>query len=111
MEFDEGKRFFPALINDEKMYEHIYKVACLILGKDNVLLAEPTMAGEDFSFYLEEIPGAMLYLGVGSKNINDTQTFHSPYFSLDEDTLALGAAINAALAEMYIESAQPVASL
>jgi IAA-amino acid hydrolase len=108
VEFDEGTVFYPALINDQKMYEHIKKVGSLMLGQRNVLLCEPTMGGEDFSFYTEKVPGAMFFLGAKNKSENTSHTFHSPYFSLDEDTLPLGAAMNAAIAEMYIESAQSV---
>lgn len=103
VDFD-SDTFYPALINDNKMYEHIYKVGSLMLGKNNFLSTEPTMGGEDFAFYLEEIPGAMFFLGVGTENSTALQMFHSPHFELNEDTLPVGAAMNAAIAEMYIKS-------
>lgn len=103
VDFD-SDTFYPALINDNKMYEHIYKVGSLMLGKNNFLSTEPTMGGEDFAFYLEEIPGAMFFLGVGTENSTALQMFHSPHFELNEDTLPIGAAMNAAIAEMYIKS-------
>ena len=105
MEFDESN---PALINDQNLYEHIQNVGRLILGNNNFILCETTMGGEDFAFYLEKIPGAMFFLGVQDKNQNVSHTFHSPYFSIDEDALPLGAALNAAIAEMYIELAQTI---
>eukprot|EP00250_Pteridium_aquilinum_P028062 c36527_g1_i1 orf=125-1450(+) len=103
VDFD-GDTFYPALVNDDKMYEHLYNVGSLMLGKSNILSTEPTMGGEDFAFYLEELPGAMFFLGVGSENSTARHTFHSPHFELNEDALPIGAAMNAAIAELYIKS-------
>lgn len=100
----EANPFYPAVFNDEKMYKHVHQIGSMMLGKDNVLLAEPTMGGEDFSFYLDKIPGAMFFFGVGNKDDSSNHMLHSPYFLLNEDTLPLGAALNAAIAEMYIKS-------
>lgn len=96
---------YPALHNVPKMYEHIRTVGNLMLGESNVLVSEPSMGGEDFSFYLDKVPGAMLFFGVGNASAKDIFTLHSPYFQVDENSLPLGAALNAAMAEMYLQTA------
>lgn len=110
LDYEEDKHpFYPALINDESLYEHVYEVGVQMLGKDNVLLAEATMAGEDFSFFLEKIPGAVYYLGVGNEKVGPIHMMHSPYFQLDEDALPTGAAMHVAVAEAYFKrNAVPV---
>ncbi|MCO5609865.1 hypothetical protein L7F22_064098 [Adiantum nelumboides] len=102
---DFGNIAYPALYNDHKMYEHIKAVGSLMLGQDHVLDTNPTMGGEDFSFYTGKIPGAMLNIGVAHEDATKNFMLHSPYFNPNEDVLPLGAALNAAIAEMYIQSA------
>ncbi|KAI5077607.1 hypothetical protein GOP47_0007431 [Adiantum capillus-veneris] len=96
---------YPALINDPKMVEHIRTVGDLMLGQSNVQTAKPSIGGEDFSYYLDKVPGAMLFFGVGNKSAEVNFILHSPYFQVDEDSLPLGAALNAAIAEMYLQTA------
>ncbi|MCO5579767.1 hypothetical protein L7F22_033627 [Adiantum nelumboides] len=96
---------YPALINDPRMFEHIRSVGNLMLGKMHVQISQPSMGGEDFSFYLDKAPGAMLFFGVGNESAKENFMLHSPYFQLDEESLPLGAALNAAIAEMYLQIA------
>eukprot|EP00250_Pteridium_aquilinum_P015349 c22533_g1_i2 orf=257-1609(+) len=101
---DFGEPYYPSLINDHKMYEHVKAVGNLMVGQSNVLDTDPTMGGEDFSFYLEKVPGAMLNIGVGHEDATKNFMLHSPFFDPNEDVLPLGAALQAAIAEMYIQS-------
>ncbi|KAI5057589.1 hypothetical protein GOP47_0027604 [Adiantum capillus-veneris] len=73
VDFD-GDTFYPALINDHKMYEHIQKVGSLMLGKENILSTQPTMGGEDFAFYLEEIPGAAMNAAIAELYIKSSSS-------------------------------------
>ena len=36
------------------------------VDSDDVIEVPPTMGGEDFSYFLEHVPGAMLFLGIGN---------------------------------------------
>jgi hippurate hydrolase len=58
------------------------------------------MGAEDFAFFLEELPGAYVWLGVG-----DVSGLHTPKFAFDESILPQGAALLSALA---LEALQPV---
>lgn len=100
-----GPVTYPALYNDPKMFEHIKAVGSLMLGKDHVLDTDPSMGGEDFSFYTRKVPGAMLNIGVAHEDASKNFMLHSPHFNPNEEVLPLGAALNAAFAEMYIQSA------
>lgn len=60
------------------------------------------MGSEDFAFYLEQVPGSFLLLGVRNDKIGAIYPPHSPYFTIDEDVLPIGAAIHATFAHSYL---------
>lgn len=61
------------------------------------------MGGEDFAYFLNEVPGAMFRLGVGNKKKGFTYPWHHPRFDLDEDALWTGAAVLARAAIVCLE--------
>ena len=56
------------------------------------LIDMPSMGGEDFSIYLQSAPGSMLRLGCARPN-QEPIFLHSPYFDIDERSLAPGSRI------------------
>lgn len=52
-------------------------------------LEHPSMAAEDFAYYLQEIPGALLFLGSGTKEYS--YPLHHSKFNFDEKILSYGA--------------------
>ncbi|WP_393972027.1 amidohydrolase [Oxyplasma meridianum] len=89
-EYIEG---YPALINNEKVARVIEAVAQDVLGKDKVLHPNPSMGGEDFSYYLQEKPGSFYFLGVGNEKKGITSPQHSPTYDIDEDAMKYGTEI------------------
>lgn len=96
----------PAVVNDERLHKHVKRVGNLMLGPQNVKDAKKVMAGEDFAFYQESIPGVMLNIGIRNEELGSVYSPHSPYFFLDEDVLPIGAALHTALAELYLNEHQ-----
>ncbi|KAG2702141.1 hypothetical protein I3760_06G076500 [Carya illinoinensis] len=92
----------PPTINDQKIYENVGSVASEIVGEENTILAPNFMGSEDFSFYLEKVPGSFLFLGIRNEKIGAVHPPHSPYYFIDEDVLPIGAAIHAAFAHSYL---------
>ncbi|XP_075648152.1 IAA-amino acid hydrolase ILR1-like 5 [Castanea sativa] len=103
---EEDHPLLPAVVNDEKLHLHVQKVGKLLVGPQNVIVGEKMMAGEDFAYYQELIPGVMLGIGIGNKELGALHPPHSPYFFLDEDVLPIGAALHTALAEIYLSEHQ-----
>lgn len=68
-------------------------------------LDSPIMGAEDFSYVLEQIPGAMFFLGVASEGADwhSCPAIHSPRMTVDETALPKGAALLAGCAERYLE--------
>ncbi|XP_021982841.1 IAA-amino acid hydrolase ILR1-like 6 isoform X2 [Helianthus annuus] len=100
--FKNQSTIYPPTVNDEKMYEHVRKVATELVGPTSFTVVPPMMGAEDFSFYSEAIPAAFFYIGIMNETLGSTHTGHSPYFMIDEDVLPIGAATHATIAERYL---------
>ncbi len=86
---------YPVTRNDADAAELALGVIGELFGEENAVeLEHPSMGGEDFAFFLEKVPGAFIWLGVGE----DVSGLHTPKFSFDEDILPQGSALLAALA-------------
>ncbi len=81
----------PPVVNTPEMTVLSRAGATMAVGKDQVLpLRTANMGGEDFSYYLEKVPGAYIRFGAqvpGRENI----PAHSSKFDFDEQALAVGA--------------------
>ncbi|KAI3735483.1 hypothetical protein L6452_14982 [Arctium lappa] len=97
---------YPATINDETLNSFVNEVGSLLLGAERVKESKKVMAGEDFAFYQQKIPGVMFGIGIRNEGIGAIHSPHSPYFFLDEDALPIGAALHTALAELYLNQHQ-----
>jgi amidohydrolase len=94
----EYKRGYPSTINSERESAFAARVGVRVFGKDNVFTdAEPTMGGEDFSFMLQERPGAYVFLGQGGGPNNCF--LHNPGYDFNDEVIPLGAGYLAALVE------------
>jgi amidohydrolase len=95
-------RRFPPVINDVEMTEFVRRVAQDLLGKDKVSPMKPLMGSEDFSCYLQKIPGTFVFLGAENKKKGIIHPQHHPKYDIDEDILPIGAALHAAVAMEYL---------
>ena len=75
-----------------------------VVGPDRVVteVAHPIMVGEDFSLYLQQVPGAFLFLSSANPAKGTDAAHHSPSFDVDEDVLWLGTAAFVNLAERFL---------
>jgi hippurate hydrolase len=86
---------YPVTVNDEAAADLALGVAEDLFGGESVLeLPNPSMGAEDFAYFLEKVPGAFIWLGVGE----DVSGLHTPQFAFDEEILPRGSALLAALA-------------
>jgi hippurate hydrolase len=86
---------YPVTVNDEQAASIALNVAEELFGGESVLeLPNPSMGAEDFAYFLESVPGAFIWLGVGE----EVSGLHTPRFAFDEEILPRGAALLAALA-------------
>lgn len=95
---------YPATINDPAAVEVVRRVARPIFGEQQVHEPPPMAASEDFSYFLNERPGAFVFVGAGNQARGITAPHHSPQFDIDEASLPKGAELLAAIA---LESEHP----
>jgi len=89
----------PELINHDAMVDIIKNEAKEIIGAENCIdLVDPVMGGEDFSEYLQIIPGAFFRLGTGNEEKQTTVPQHNSRFDVDDDALQIGMKIMCASA-------------
>ncbi|KFN01583.1 amidohydrolase [Bacillus clarus] len=87
----------PAVHNDKDLTTLSTRIAEQM--KLHVVSPNPSMAGEDFSFYQQNIPGSFVFMGT-----NGTQEWHHPAFTLDEKALPISSKYFALLAEEVIHT-------
>lgn len=91
-EFEYAKGY-PALINNNDIALVIEDVAKEVLGEGSILHPEPDMGGEDFAYYVKEVPGAFYFLGVRNDEKGITSPQHSPTYDVDESAMRYGTEI------------------
>lgn len=82
------RRGVPPVINDPDS-THIFARAIEAIGHEALAETSQSGGGEDFSWYLEEVPGAMARLGVWSGS-GPQLDIHQPNFDIDERALGVG---------------------
>jgi len=89
-------RGFPVVVNDAASTAETIKLLRSL--SDNVEDdIEPVMAGEDFSYYLNKVPGCFIFMGCGACDAQGQGGLHNSCFRLDEDCLPWGVAALAGL--------------
>nr|WP_279380039.1 amidohydrolase [Sporosalibacterium faouarense] len=83
--------YYPATINDKEFTSYFENIAKDILGQEKVFEIErPSMGAEDFSFYLEKVPGTFFFLGTKNEEKEINKPIHHPEYTIDEDILPIG---------------------
>ncbi len=81
----------PELVNDEKMVDILKKVGRKVVGEKGLIdLKDPVMGGEDFSRYLQIVPGAFFRLGICNPKKGTCVSQHNTRFDVDDDALDIG---------------------
>lgn len=86
---------YPALVNDKDLHNFMIS----ILNKDEYIEVEPLMIAEDFSYYLQEVPGYFILLGCKNEELGFAHPLHSSCFNFAEKVLFKGV-------ELYIRISQ-----
>lgn len=101
IEIGEGN---PPVINSDREVGIARGAVAEVLGPQALISVEPPSLGsEDFSLYLEEVPGCYVRIGARKEDW-DYVPLHSPAFTIDEDALKVGAAFFDCLARRALET-------
>jgi amidohydrolase len=83
----------PSVVNDAQLVDCLRQAAAPVVGRDQIQeIPEPSLGGEDFAFYLDRIPGALMRVGCASHTAGNAP-LHHPQFDVDERALPLAARI------------------
>jgi amidohydrolase len=90
---------YPPVINDENMTDFVLDVARKTLGEEKIKAIDPVMGGEDFAYFLQKVPGAFFFFGMG-----DGMEFphHHPAFDIDEKALPQATLLMTNIALEYL---------
>jgi len=91
------QRGVPPVVNDEVSHRILTEVVREALGERGHAVAGQSLGGEDFGWYLEQVPGAMMRLGVRTPG-GPTYDLHQGDLRIDERALAVGANVLAGAA-------------
>jgi amidohydrolase len=97
---------YPAHINDSEMVDHLKACVKDLLGANAVHMARPRMGAEDFAYFCQKWPGAMIGLGCHDPNKEFQYGLHSPHFDMDERVLDVGVQLMGHALVQFIEKSQ-----
>ncbi|WP_306753345.1 M20 aminoacylase family protein [Paracoccus actinidiae] len=93
------QRGYPVTMNDDQATVWAADVAREIAGDVNMDM-QPMMGGEDFSYMLNEKPGAYIFVGNG-----DTAMVHHPAYNFNDDAIPAGSSWYAGMVEQRMPAA------
>lgn len=99
---------YPVTNNDDKFADFALDTARAVAGADKVVtLPHPVMGAEDFSYVLQNLPGAMMFLGGTPHGQNPATAApnHSNRVMFDEPAMTTGIALYAAAALRHLAPA------
>ena len=109
----EFSRNYPPTINHVEETNFAQRVLAEVVGADNVQNFEPTMGAEDFSFFLQKIPGCYFMIGNGDGEHREGGhglgpcMLHNPSYDFNDDLIPLGATAWVKLAEAWLAQPAP----
>ena len=93
----------PATINHLGLTDQMAPSLAKVVGKDHVKVIEPTMGGEDFAYFANEVPGFYFRLGM-VKPGTTSGDHHTPTFRADDSSIPIGIKAMTTLVLDYLKS-------
>lgn len=99
------ERMYPTLKNDSSIFNLTKSSLADVVGEENVLLmSEPLMGSEDFSYISNKVPSNFFFIGT-KENQEDIETFlHHPRLKWDDKHLEISSKALAQVAYNYLEA-------
>ncbi|MGC0329913.1 amidohydrolase [Streptomyces sp. SAI-170] len=91
-------RGVPPVVNDPGVTDLLRDAMIARRGAESVEGTEQSLGGEDFSWYLEHVPGAMARLGVRPPGERTVRDLHQGDFDVDESAIGVGVELFTAAA-------------
>ena len=104
----EFERNYPPTVNHAAETAFAQGVMASVVGEHNVVVQEPTMGAEDFSYMLQAVPGAYCFIGNGDgvhREMGHGEgpcTLHNPNYDFNDDLIPLGGTYWVRLVEAWL---------
>jgi amidohydrolase len=102
-------RNYPPTINHPDETAFARNIMADMVGLDNVMVQEPTMGAEDFSYMLQAKPGAYVFIANGDGAHREMGhgggpcMLHNPSYDFNDDLIPLGATFWVSLTEGWLK--------
>jgi amidohydrolase len=96
-------RYSPPTVNDTVLTQRMVPSLARVVGAGNTRRIEPWMAGEDFAYYANTIPGFFFMLGVQKPGAAKSGDHHTPTFMADDAAIGVGIRAMTAVVLDYLE--------
>jgi amidohydrolase len=93
----------PSTINDPALAQRVLPSLRKVVGESQVHEVDPTMGGEDFAYFANQVPGFYFRLGVAHPE-RPSGGHHTPTFLADDSSVPVGMRAMAHLVIDYLES-------
>ncbi len=97
-------RVTPATFNDVALSERMAPTMERVVGAESVIHTDPTMGGEDFAFFANQIPGFFYWLGT-TKPGTESGGLHTPTYRGDDESVRVGMEVMSNLIVDYLMGA------
>jgi len=101
-------RNYPPTLNHKAETEFVREVLADVVGPQGVVPIEPSMGAEDFSFFLQAVPGCYFHIGngdgahrAGGHGMGPCM-LHNPSYDFNDDLIPLGATAWVRIAERWL---------
>jgi amidohydrolase len=95
---------YPPTLNDPAMAEYVARVARKALGADCYFpVSKPSMGAEDFSYYLENVPGCFFFVGVEPPERETYPPLHSDRYDFTDGAIGVGMRMFLELVQNFSE--------
>ncbi len=84
---------YPVLDNYPSANKILAESYTELFGKNKIEETGQVMGGEDFAYYLRQVPGAMFRLGARNRKIGAVNPWHYPNFMVDEESIFYGTSL------------------
>lgn len=95
-------RMIGSVINGEEQTIAAHEVTKALLGEDNARIIRPFMSSEDFSEYLNRIPGAIIRVGI--RDEEHQVSLHNQQMDFNDEVLPVAVSVVANMAVRRLEA-------
>ena len=85
------KRGYPPVVNHQKETQFLAQLATGVPGVERVVTCPPFMIGEDFGYYMEQVPGTFFFTGAKHPEWEEAYPHHHARFDFDERAMLIAA--------------------